>query len=292
MTHVTIPSRSLALAAILALTASLAGCGMDFEPASSLTNLRVLAIQADPLEAGPGESIVLTPVVYLPADQTISEQSWTFCPFGLGAQAGYACAVPVCEQTFEPGPGGSLTSEPVELGLACAARFAGQELPDGIPAQLPEKIEMTYTYRVTASDGTQREAIARIPVYPAGAPAQRNQPPVITRVEIGGQPASPGELLAPIAEQGEIQVRVLIDPASLDTYQDESGRDRTEEAIVSYFATAGRFDFDRSFGTDVEVTWKAKELLDGQTQADIYVVVRDLRGGQAVAGPFPVPILR
>ncbi len=51
-------------------------------------------------------------------------------------------------------------------------------------------------------------------------------------------------------------------------------------------------DYDRAVGADVSVPWVASELEDGQTQAEIYVVVRDLRGGQAVAGPFIVPILR
>ena len=284
--------RQTILGLILALTASTAGCSMDFDPASYLSDLRVLAVQADPLEIGPGEQLTLRPVVFLPEGQTTTEQTWTYCPFSLGAQSGYTCAVPACVQSLEPEADGSLTSDPLALGLACAARFEGEELPSGIPAELPEKIEMTYTLDIAASDGTQRQAIARIPVYPAGPPAQRNQPPLITRVDIAGQAAVAGELLSPVAEGDEIEVRVMTDPASLDSYQDESGRDLTEEAIISVFATAGRFDYDRAVGTDVAVPWVASELEDGQTQAQIYVVVRDLRGGQTVAGPFPVPILR
>lgn len=288
----TFTSQGAALASILLLTSSLIACGPDFAPASYLADLRVLAIQASPLEAGPGEQIVLCPVIYLPEDQVVTDQTWTFCPFSLGAQAGYACAVPACEQTFTPQADGSLSSEPLALGLACAGRFAGQELPEGLPAELPETIEMTYTYSIGGSDGTRRDALARIPVYPLGAPNRRNQAPLITRVEIGGQVAVAGQALASVTEGQELLVRVLTDPASMDSYRDASGRDLTEEAIVSVFATAGRFDFDRAAGLDVEVPWKASELEGGQAQAELYVVVRDLRGGQAVAGPFTIPILR
>ena len=74
---------------------------------------------------------------------------------------------------------------------------------------------MAFAYRVAADDGSERSAVMRIPVYPAGAPSTPNRQPVIARVEIAGQ-----------------------------------------------------------------------------VQADLYALVRDLRGGQAVTGPYPVPILR
>lgn len=283
----------LALAAAAALLIiGPAGCGMDFEPASYLNDARVLAIGADPLEVGPGEQVTLRPVIFLPDDLQLDEQTWSYCPFSLGAQAGYECAVPACQLDLTAEPDGSLVSDPLALALECVARFEGQSLPQGVPSELPESIEAIYTYRMIASDGSQRQAVARVPMYPGGVPEPRNRPPVIAGIEIGGQPATAGELLDPIAEEAELSVRVLTDPDSLDAYQDASGRDLQEDAIVSLFATAGRFDFDRAFGTDVSVPWKAEDLEPGQTQADIYAVVRDLRGGQAVAGPISVPILR
>jgi hypothetical protein len=61
---------------------------------------------------------------------------------------------------------------------------------------------------------------------------------------------------------------------------------------ASYYATAGRLSADRATGVDTAVDLEAIDLEEGQTGADVYVVVRDLRGGQALAGPFTVPILR
>jgi len=65
--------------------------------------------------------------------------------------------------------------------------------------------------------------------------------------------------------------------------------------VVSYFTTAGRFTDERdqatveapSIGTSLEAT-----ELGGATEALVWVVARDLRGGQAVAGPLAVVFSR
>jgi hypothetical protein len=282
---------ALSIAAGLAALAVL-GCGADFLPVTYLHDLRVLAIEANPLEVGPEDELSLRPVVFTPAERTVTGESWTFCPFSLGSQTGFACAVPICEQSLTPGPDGRLVSRPYDLALACVARFAGSEPPAGLPTELPESIEMTYAYRVWADDGSERTAVMRVPLYPAGAPAVRNRQPVLTAVEIAGQPAVPGQLLSPVAELAELEMRVLVDPDSLDLFVDPSGRQQREEPILSFFSTAGRFQYEREVGVDVLGRWTAEELEPGQFQADLYVVVRDLRGGQAVGGPYPVPILR
>jgi hypothetical protein len=115
---------------------------------------------------------------------------------------------------------------------------------------------------------------------------------LIDSVEVAGRALWPGETADPVAEGGQAQVRVRIDPDSLDPFIDDAGRSRTEEAILSLYTTAGRFEFDRIAGEDATVTWRAEKLEPGQAQADIYVVARDLRGGQAVFGPVFVPLLR
>jgi hypothetical protein len=117
---------------------------------------------------------------------------------------------------------------------------------------------------------------------------------VIQRIEVEGVSVSVddgGE--APGARPEEVRrIRVLVDPASMDSFIDEAGRERLEEPIISFFATAGRFEDDLGAGLDVSVSWRAEQLEPGQDVAGLYVVVRDLRGGQAVAGPIAIPILR
>ena len=61
--------------------------------------------------------------------------------------------------------------------------------------------------------------------------------------------------------------------------------------IVSFFTTAGRFTDERAQATvgatTVGTTLEAKEL-GGATGAWVWAVARDLRGGEAVAGPLRV----
>lgn len=274
----------------LAILAGTAGCGADFEPASYLNDLRVLAIEAAPLEAAPGDRVTLRPVVFVPPEQAITSESWTFCPFSMGPGTGYRCAAPSCQQSLEAEADGSVVSRPFDLARACAEELVGGEgMPAGVPDEIPEEIEVIYTYTVRASGGAERTAVARVPLWLEEPPA-RNRQPRIARVDVVGTAVEPGDTLAPVAQGEALEVRVQVDPVSMDDFVDEAGRRRTEEPIVSYFATAGRFEAERTNGLESSLTWEAKELEPGQTEASMYLVVRDLRGGQSVFGPVAVPI--
>jgi hypothetical protein len=85
-----------------------------------------------------------------------------------------------------------------------------------------------------------------------------------------------------------LPVRVVVDPASAQPYVDAAGVARVETITVSYFTTAGRFAADRSTGLDVSVDLQGTDLGPTDASADVWIAVRDLRGGQALAGPFRV----
>jgi hypothetical protein len=280
------------LTIMLALGFLTAGCGDEFLPPSYLDGLRVLALVSDPVEAGPYDEVRITPAVYLPPDETLNDQSWTFCPFSLGPTTGYECALPACETQLTPEIDGSVQASPGALALQCVAELTGEEAPGGVPSELPEKADVYFRYRATASSGETGEAVFKLALWTQGPPSAPNRPPLFESVEVDGRALSAGETADPVAAGGQVQVRVRIDPDSLDPFVDDAGRSRTEEAIISLYATAGRFEFDRIAGEDASVVWKSKNLEPGQTQADIYVVARDLRGGQAVFGPVFVPLLR
>jgi len=269
----------------------LAACGDDFLPASYLADLRVLAVEATPLEVGPGEPVTLRPVLHLPAGEQLTLQRWTFCPFSLGSSAGFRCALPACETTLTVAADGSVTAQPSVLAGACAAKLGAGAGP-GAPTleELPESTETVFSGTYRSSAGTARETVMRLPLYLTGPPAGRNRPPAITRVTLGGQALQAGTPFRAVQPDEELELGVEVDPASLDAFVDEAGRQRTEEALISFFTTAGRFEYDREAGTSVTNTFKAEKLEAGQTEALIYVVARDLRGGQTVAGPFTVPI--
>lgn len=291
---------------LVPLLLAAAGCGVEFTPRSVVEDTRVLAITATPLELGPADSVTLTAWRVGPPGGAIASESWSFCPFSIGATAGYACAVPECEAQVtlaQPalattyGPSNALTASPGALAQQCLALLSGSgALPPDVPAALPEKVEVLFRYRVTAAGSREREAVQRIPVHLAGAPADPNVAPGIATVAIGG----PGQVvwengtstaLVPVLRSGEtLDVDVLLTEGSAQTYV-EGGRTLTEQLVVSFYTTAGRFDYDWANGPDASVKLKGEELAAGTVDAQVWVVARDLRGGEAVAGPIALSVV-
>lgn len=294
--------RALRLAPVLLLAA---GCGTDFTPRSVVFDARVLAVVADPLEVGPSDPVTLTAFRVGAPGGTIVSETWSFCPFSAGSQTGYACAVPECETTLSSaqapavplvpayGPSASITATPGALALACLAALSGSGTPPaGGTGALPEKVEVLFRYTVTASDGSSRESVQRLPLYPAGAPADRNLPPSIDSVAIGRTVVWAGGAATgavPPALATGVDQEVLVDVSGAQTYV-EGGRTLTEQLVVSFYTTAGRFDFDFANGPAASVTLKRESVAAGTVEAQVWAVARDLRGGETVVGPFAVPV--
>jgi len=274
-----------ALGALLVVT----GCKNDFSPQSDLLGLRVLALVASPLELAPGESVTLRPWDYLPPGHSITSHRWTFCPLSAGSVAAYDCAVPQCEVDLPPAADGTVTANPTQLIVQCLGTTVG-----GVPAGLPAQVLTVFRYRVVATDGgsapESRDAVIQVPQWTRQAPPDPNLPPVISGVEIGGVPAQVGVDTPPLPVNGTLSVRLLIDPQSVQTYVDAAGLNQTETMTGYFYSSAGRFSNGLTTGVDTSVNLEGTNLLPGQTSAEVWIVALDLRGGQAVAGPFRVPI--
>jgi len=284
---VTTSRLAAALAALL-----LGGCGTDFVPGSVLSDLRVLSLAPDPPEVGPGESVTVRPLVYEPPGDPVSSAAWSFCPLTAGPRGGYRCLADVCEVPLAAAPDGSVTADPSALALDCLAALGGS-LPSEPGTGLPDRVETVFRYVVRSVGGAERSAIARVPLSTLGPPADRNLPPIISGVEIGGAPASEGAVAATARPGDRVTVAVAIDPASIQTYVDGAGRTLAEQVVVSFYTTAGRFPEGEDLG-EAPVARTALELRDlgAESEALLYVVARDLRGGQAWRGPFRVAIER
>jgi hypothetical protein len=277
-------NRALAVSLTAALLL-LAGCTNDFVPQSSLDGLRVLALVADPLDLAPGQAVTVQPRNWLPPGSSIAEQRFTFCPLSAGAVSAYACAVPQCEVDLAPAPDGSVTANPTQIISQCLGAAGG-----AIPADVPDQILTVFRYRVASTQGESREAVLQIPQWTRLPPPDPNLPPVIVGVEIGGLPAQVGVPTPPLPVNGLLPVRLLIDPLSVQNFVDAAGVSQTETMTGYYYSTAGRFANGLATGVDTTVDLEGTYLLPGQTTAEIWLVALDLRGGQAVAGPFTVPI--
>lgn len=275
-----------------------AACGEEFDPRSYLQEPRVIAMITEPPELVAGQTVALEAVTYVPPERTVVSESWTFCPFSLGSQGGFACVFEDCEVPLAAA-GASVEANPVALSLPCLTAHAAEleglvPDPGTSPADAePIAIEALFRYRLETDDGFVREAVQRVPVWTAPPDQPLNQRPALGRIRIvGGPELEEGKAAPPVAEGDEIDIDVFTVPASLESYVDGTGADRQEEALVSFFTTAGRFEYDRDVGELTSNTWKAKKLEDGQTEAWFYIVLRDNRGGQDARGPFLIPITR
>lgn len=282
------PRAPLALAAALA---GLAACAPEFTPRSVLEDVRVLALVAEPPEIGLSDTTTVTATTYAP-DPAAVTWMWRFCPYSLGSSVGYACIVPECEQDLPPGNPVVISPQAeVDLFLACVAARSGGTLPPGLPSQLPEVVEMIVRYTGRDAGGAVlRQAVQLIPVHTLGPPPAPNHNPVIQAVSIGGQPVPPppGGTDPVLLPGGELEVRTLLgDP---ETYLDPAGRTVQEQLVVSFFTTAGRFDYDRALGPDARVKLKYESIAPGTTKAQVWAVARDLRGGEAITKPLDVVV--
>jgi hypothetical protein len=293
--------RRTAGAPLAALALLVAACADSFTPASVVEDLRVLAIVADPPEvwmpdpAGPYQQVTLRPVTAAPPapDGSVpapATEAWTFCPFSAGASAGYACAVP-CETTLLAAADRSVTVDPISRGIACLVKLGGS-LPGAPPGSgAPPQVEMLVRYVATLG-GQTREAVQRLPIHFEALPTgvAQNANPLFDAA--GGLVA--GADCAGAATGcavGSVRLDVAIDPTSFQSYPGSLDRTLTETVAISFFTTAGRFQYGSGLATSVApatfTVLDAKDL-GGATSALVWAVARDGRGGEAVAGPLPV----
>ena len=283
---------------VAAASALAVGCANDFDPPSLLNRLRVLSIDADRQEAGPGETVTLRPRLFVPQGSTVATTEWRFCPLTLGPRAGYQCVAPECDTVLAPTVDGSVTADPNALLVACALTFASRADGGGLPGGVgvPETVEAVFRLKLTTVDGDEEEVVNRYTVWTTRAPPERNRVPVITGVTVAAAAPDSMGRFAPVVETAkpfaEVEIAVTLDPASLDRYTDAIGNVFTEDPILSFYATAGRFKQDRSSGVRSFVKWKVEKLEPRDTEAVLYVVARDLRGGQSLSGPYRIPITR
>lgn len=273
------------VAMLAAVLLALAGCTNDFSPRSDLLGLRVLALVADPLELAPGAQVTIRPQDHVPPGSTIATQRWTFCPLSAGAVTAYACAVPQCEVELAPAADGSVTANPSEIIAACLG-FTGGTIPEGVPDQLLT----VFRYQVATDQAETRDAVLQIPQWTRTPPPDPNLPPVILGVEFGGIPAQVGVPTPPLPVDGILTVRLLIDPASVQNFVDAAGVTQSETMTGYFYTTGGTFSSGITSGVDTTTDMEGTGFLPGQASAEVWVVALDLRGGQAVAGPFTVPL--
>lgn len=286
----------------------LCGCGDTFQPRNSLQEVRVLTIEATPLEVGLDETVTVKPVVHLPEGRSIASYRWHYCPINAGAVAGYQCASAACDVDIEtPSYDAEITVTPSDSLFACIGELlnenpasgAGGDGATGMSSDDITRLDTALFYELTDDEGRLFRHVKAIPLWKE-KPAEINRAPVILDVAIDDVSVWDGAEASAVREV-DLAVTVTMDPESVDSFTDTRGDVVDEDFIISFFATAGAFEADRKDGLEVTntLTFSAEEmakepwepplaLASDVTSLDIYVVARDGRGGQTAVGPYTV----
>jgi hypothetical protein len=260
--------------------ATLWGCGENFDDNSARVRvLRLLGVQGEPAEAGPGASVAMTAVAVDPSGSAITIR-WAACtepPIpGTGIPNPACISSDSAPYLIPLGEGLSITAQVPEVDPA----VLGAPDPTG-GLYLPIRLRLN-----TASESL--DGIYRLR-YAQGAPPNQNprfaDVSRITQAADGSAVATPlveGQPLA-VREGESLTLRAAFIPNSAETYQAPGvgGVPRTakETLNVTWFSTAGRYRTD-STGDGVETALRLdRDLPPRGGTIDLWLIGRDERGG-------------
>lgn len=237
------------LLGLLGLTALATGCGFESADPAVVTDLRILAVRADPPEAGPGDTVTMSA---LAAD-----------PYGNGRTIGYTWGL--CQ--LEIGDGVSDCSLDTALVLSNDAQ-ASVDVPtdilDGVPSDFG--VDVFVLLVIEAGDETD-EAIKRVRI--TVDPSNTN--PTLDAVSVDGDTGDPVTAIA----GGKLVLEATATPESLETYEVD-GQTLSEEMRFSWLITEG--SLLRNVSYSAEGTGETEWNLEA-APATLWVVLRDQRGG-------------
>lgn len=300
------------------LLAGLAGCGADFDSPAQLSKLRLLALQAAPVNPAESETTTITPLVYSPSDADL-EFAWSWCPLLGQANDGYVCpvsqdqadamlaaagvAAPLPAFDLGAGPVASWTNpfSPAALGALCGAGLDGQAVD--CKGGFPIRVSVRVAQGTQTQEGT---TVVRLPLT-AGAVSNANPVPGALSVDLpAGTQALDDAGTVQVPRLRDNLLHVAIDDGQAQTYPgtDASGAAATlrETLLFSWFAELSGLDNHRTLFIDGVDTldgaaadkWKPPAARDdGRPASRLFVVVRDDRGGvgwtSATASLEPTP---
>lgn len=249
------------ITALLVSTITWAACTppADDNP-SIVTSLRILAIQAEPAEVAPGDTVTLHALVVDPGKTRSIELNWYVCLTLLGGQLegdNPFVTTDSCADTDNLQP----ISSDAEPELEVPPETGNNRIPIVLIAR---------------AGGDSHIALKHVDVKDQPA----NQNPELTELLISGQEPAPGQML-PMAAGGYAQLEAAAN--------DQGDGDFP---FVEYFVTGGAIDcYDSvyrecniafasdSFGTDIDYELKGWQLPKRAGEFDVHAVARDTLGG-------------
>jgi len=244
----------------------LAGCAEQLTPQSLVSDLRVLAIRAEPAEAAPGETVRLEALVVDPFGQGRSiERVWASCPDPPGDS-------PVrCVERGSPDLLGS--DERVEVTMPA-------DLPDGrslgvlLYVCAGGTVGLTEDGPTCTGEGASGLLAVRRVKSAATSP---NRNPTIAALALDGAALEGDDIPEVAACADDCASHALTVSTAEDAAEPVDGDGgRTEELVTSWLATSGAMERPFGFGSAPAVEWTPP---DGTGLVFFWVVLRDDRGG-------------
>jgi hypothetical protein len=287
-------SRATAIA-ILAAAVLSAGCASDFDPASRVQGLRILATRVDKPYAAPGETVTFETLAVDPEGRPVSV-SWAACarpasPSALGCVRALPKGAPLTT-----GSSFTLTVPPTALDgvpaiarksvffgavqVACRGSVTTTGGPEGLPVRCGDERNEALPL------GDYELAVKRVYVRAT----DKNQNPTIARVIWDGTEWPEDEVKSMSACDSATSNRfdecngeshtLAIVPAddSSERGVDELGDAFEEKLLAQYYSTEGIFEYQAKDGVRSETAFKARRGASGKT-ITLWFVVRDDRGG-------------
>ena len=284
---------------VLALLLVLVGCGdPPFDPRSLVDGYRVVALRADLPEARPDQRVTVRVFENLP-DGVEPAREWSFCVFSLGGLRDYACFDPALEIPLaETGPEVVIDLPAIFAQLAAAGDTAGGIDATGGALDLnQEGIDAYVRLRSGPADG-RLESVFRVLIRTREPP---NANPGLEGLRFPG--FSGVVESAPVGTTLELEVvpddeaRETFDALDRRCYTkalEDGGDDEVKQAaayercleatqedlVYQWFSTGGEFSKAIALNDETETVL---ELPDEAGPLHVWVVVRDGRGGVAVA---------
>ncbi len=300
------------------LAAGLGGCGASFDPPTLLSKLRLLALQAAPVNPAEGQATTITPLVYSPSGAAMA-LGWSWCPVLGQPDDGYLCPISYDDASAMLAAAGvTAPLPPFDLGAAPTASFTNPFPPDvlaalcargfdGQPVDCTNGFPIRVSVRLTQGAATQLgTTVIGLPTA-AGAVSNANPVPGALSVDLpsGTEVLDDAGGVAVPRLQDDV-LRVAIDDDQAETYAgtgaDGGAATLRETLLVSWFAEVGDFhdertlfiDGDDSLAGATTDTWTPPAARqDARPTSRLIVVVRDDRGGvgwtTATAALEPTP---
>ncbi|MBI2891288.1 MAG: hypothetical protein HYY13_10955 [Nitrospirae bacterium] len=243
-----------------------AACGLDPGDPTLIDKPRILAVRAEPPEVQAGWSVELSALVAWPDSTGVSAEDvrldWIACRLA-GRVTGQGCADP---------------SSIAYLGSTTAGEKFIWALPVAVTTEVAPRQTVLVGLGATVGNA-QLKAFKRLIIAAGDTP---NLNPMFAEVRFGdvtvGQVSSyrPGQEYGILAALSEDSAQTYVEPSpSGDPIS------KVEEPYVSWFATAGHFDKDRTFLAPHEVTWTAPDSPPEGGRITFHAVVHDGREGSA-----------